>query len=149
MFFFLGEFLTEVFGLRRWPLPWVFREILQLAAGVGLLFGTWTSLLLVRHFSRRRQEVEDQLEIASGAFFSMIEKKFSEWALSKSEREVALYAIRGYPNSEIADIRGKSEATIKSQIGAIFKKANVTNRSELLSEFIELLIENPISRDKK
>lgn len=147
--FFLGEFISEVFGLRRWPLPWVLRETLQLAAGIGLLVGTWTSLLYVRHLSLRSQKIEDQLDIASGAFFQMLESKFAYWGLSKSEREVALFAIRGFPNAEIASIRGKSEATIKSQISAIFKKANVTNRAELLSEFIELLIENPISRNGK
>ena len=145
--FFLSEFVTEVFGLRNWPLPWMFREILQITAGCGLLLGTWVSLLYVRYLSLRSRKVEEQLEVASGAFFIVMEKKFLEWRLSKAEREVALFTIRGFPNSEIATIRCKSEATIKSQISSIFKKSNVKNRAEFLSEFIELLIESPPNRN--
>ncbi len=142
--FFVGELVTEVFGLRSWPLPWFWREVLQIAASVGLLIGTIVCVMLIRQSLKRGQRIEQQLLVASGAFFSVIDEKFVEWSLSPSEREVALFTIRGLPNIEIAEIRGTSEATIKSQLNRIYKKANVANRSELLSEFVELLIEKPL-----
>lgn len=40
----------------------------------------------------------------------------------------------------IVDLRGVSEGTIKSQTNAIYRKADVTGRNQLLSMFIEELL---------
>lgn len=138
--FFLSELVTEVFGLRQWALPWYWREILQLMASLGLLLGTVAAALLLRQSATRNRTVERQLRAASGAFFDTMDECFAEWGLSPSERDVALFAVRGCSNAEIAELRGKSEATIKSQMNAIFRKANVSSRSQLVSQFIEVLI---------
>jgi DNA-binding CsgD family transcriptional regulator len=58
---------------------------------------------------------------------------------------VALYAVKGYANAEIAELRGKSEATIKTQINAVFRKAGVQNRGQLIAQFLDLLLETPAS----
>ena len=71
---------------------------------------------------------------------------FSEWGLSPSERDVALFAVRGYGNGEIATLRGKSEATIKTQMNAVFRKADVSGRSQLLGVFVDALIATEPSR---
>ena len=147
--FFVTEFASEIFGLRQWALSWFWREILQIAATFGLLTGTATSIFLLRRILAREDEVETQLKAASGEFFSVMDDRFNDWSLTKSEREVALFALRGMGNAEIASLREKSEATIKSQLNSIFRKAQVSNRAELMSEFVELLIEEPMDRSLK
>jgi len=140
--FFISEFLSEVLGLRRWALPFAWREVLQVLASLGLVLGTVSSVLLLRQTRRQLQSTQRQLQAASGAFLETMEEFFDEWALSPSERDVALFAIRGCSNAEIAKLRGKSEATIKTQINAVFKKADVSSRTQLLSLFVDTLI-NP------
>ncbi len=139
--FFISEFVTEVFGLRNWAVTWEVREILQASASIGLLLGTVAGLLLLRVAVVRMRRAERQVQAASGEFFAMMEVSFSDWGLSPSERDVALFAVRGMSNAEIARLRGTSEATIKSQMNAVFRKAGVSSRAQLISQFVELLIE--------
>ena len=61
-------------------------------------------------------------------------------ALTPSERDVALFAIKGMSTAEIASLRSTSEGTVKAQTNAIYRKAGVSGRSQLLSLFIEDLM---------
>ena len=143
-FFFIGEFLTEVLGLRTWALPFAYREVLQLLASLGLLIGTVATIRLSYLSRKRIAVVEDQLRVASGAFFDVMDKRFAEWGLSRSERDVALFALKGCTNAEIGDLRGTSEATVKSQVNAVLRKAGVSGRPQLMSLFLEELMAGPV-----
>ena len=70
----------------------------------------------------------------------LLEERFSEWALSPAERDVALFAIKGMSTAEIGVLRKTSEGTVKAQTNAIYRKAGVTGRPQLLSVFIEDLM---------
>ncbi|MFN3578474.1 MAG: helix-turn-helix transcriptional regulator, partial [Tabrizicola sp.] len=54
--------------------------------------------------------------------------------------DVALFAIKGMSTAEIAQLRSTSEGTVKAQTNAIYRKAGVTGRPQLLSLFIEDLM---------
>lgn len=138
--FFITELATEVLGLRHWALSWELRELLQVLASAGLLVGTLMGAWLLRLVLVRARDVERQLRAASGAFFAALDDAFTEWGLSPSEREVALAAVRGLSNAEIGDMRGTSDSTVKSQMNAVYRKAGVSNRAQLLSHFVDLLI---------
>jgi DNA-binding CsgD family transcriptional regulator len=71
----------------------------------------------------------------------VLEEKFSEWSLTPAERDVALFAIKGLSTAEIAGVRSTSEGTVKAQTNAIYRKAGVSGRPQLLSLFIEDLID--------
>ena len=70
----------------------------------------------------------------------LLEERFAEWALSPAERDVALFAIKGMSTAEIGVLRQTSEGTVKAQTNAIYRKAGVTGRPQLLSVFIEDLM---------
>lgn len=53
--------------------------------------------------------------------------------LSKKEAQITELVAEGYKNKEIASMLLLSEQTVKSHLGRIFKKMNVTNRSQLVS----------------
>jgi LuxR family transcriptional regulator, positive regulator of biofilm formation len=59
---------------------------------------------------------------------------------SKKESRIIELVAEGYKNKEIASMLFLSEQTIKSHLGRIFKKMNITNRSQLVS----LVIKNKI-----
>lgn len=69
-----------------------------------------------------------------------IQEMFDRWKLSPTEKEIALLIVKGFSLDEIAKMRHKSERTIRDQAAAIYRKANVKNRIELSSYFIEDLM---------
>ena len=140
-FFFLSDILLTLIGLRSQPISWQIREYLELGASVGLVLGVvlgWVALVRTRRLHAR---AEARLKAASTAFMDLLEERFADWGLTPAERDVALFAIKGMTTSEIAGLRKTSEGTVKAQTNAIYRKAGVSGRSQLLSLFIEDLIE--------
>ena len=78
---------------------------------------------------------------ATHAFMDVLEERFAAWELTPAERDVALFAIKGMSTQEIAALREVSEGTIKAQTNAIYRKADVSGRTQLLSLFIDDLMD--------
>lgn len=111
-------------------------------AGVtALAVGTYISLDQRRRLIRRTTSVERELSAASGAFQTVIEQHFDEWGLTAAERDVAMLSIKGVPLSDIASMRNTRDGTIKAQNAAIYRKAGVSSRAELMSVVVEDLID--------
>ena len=140
--FFIIELATDVLGMRHWAVSWVTRELLQIGASVGLVLGAIASIALLRQTLQRVDIVEQQVRVASGLFIDVLHEQFLAWELSPAEREVALFAVRGYSNAEIAQARGKSEATVKTQLNAVFRKADLSGRTALVCHFIDVVLQN-------
>jgi len=147
--FFVSDILLGVIGLQTEPISWQTRELLEIGAALGLVLGAALGAVALRRSLRLRRKVEGQLRLASGAFMEIMEERFSEWGLTPSEKDVALFAIKGLSTQEIAALRATSEGTVKAQTNAIYRKAGVSGRPQLLSLFIEdlmgegLLVETP------
>ena len=69
---------------------------------------------------------------------------FVDWRLTPAERDVAVFLVKGLSTCDIAELRGTSEGTIKAQTNAIYRKASVTGRTQLLSTFIEDLMDDAL-----
>jgi DNA-binding CsgD family transcriptional regulator len=93
---------------------------------------------------RARNRAEESLRRASGDFMELLAERFTEWGLTPAERDVALFAIKGLSTAEIASLRTTSEGTVKAQTNAIYRKAGVSGRSQLLSLFIEDLMRDDL-----
>jgi DNA-binding CsgD family transcriptional regulator len=90
---------------------------------------------------------EERLRRMSGVFLDLLHERFDQWGLTPAEADVAMFAIKGLSLQEIAVMRKTSEGTVKAQTNAIYRKAGVTGRPQLLSVIIEELIEGrPIHR---
>jgi DNA-binding CsgD family transcriptional regulator len=138
--FFLGDIVISVFGLRARPLAWNTRELMEIGAGLGLMLGMVFGGLVVLRAFRDLSRAQERLDRASGAFAALLETRFSEWGLTLAERDVAMFAIKGLTVAEIARLRETSEGTVKAQTAAIYRKAGVSGRPQLLSLFIEDLM---------
>lgn len=70
---------------------------------------------------------------------------FDAWAthtgLGTKERAVAALVVRGFTNPEIAAMLDVSQHTVRNQVVAIFRKAEVTRRQELV--FVASTFERP------
>ena len=128
--------------LLNWaPLPWALYEATEIGALMGLLLGSVMGTIALRKSLARTARVEAQLRAASGEFHELLEERFLDWGLTPAERDVALFAIKGMSLQDIATLRATSEGTVKAQTNAIYRKAGVTGRPQLLSLFIEDLME--------
>lgn len=110
--------------------------LVTLVLVVSLLFTSRQLLALLT----RQKRLEQQMQIASGAFAELLETHFDDWALTPSERDVALMAIKGLSIADMARLRETKDGTIKAQCNAVYRKAGVTGRPQLLSVFIEELM---------
>lgn len=141
--FFVAQIGASVLGLR--PVAWAVYELIELGAALGLILGTVLGAIALRRSLRRAADAEGRLRAASGAFMDLLEERFAIWALTPAERDVALFAIKGLSIAEIAKLRSTSEGTVKSQTAAIYRKAGVTGRPQLLSLFIDDLMGGPMA----
>lgn len=112
----------------------------EAVAVVALVVGATLALREMRKLLQRNARVERELDAACGAFQNVIDLHFDVWGLSKAERDVALLSIKGISNAEIARMRDTREGTIKAQSAAIYRKAGVNSRADLISALIEDLI---------
>lgn len=138
--FFVSDILFTLVGLRNAPISWQTRELLEIGAAVGLILGLILGALTLRRMLEQSVRAEAQLRVASGAFMELLAERFNTWGLTPAERDVALFAIKGLSTPEIAALRQTSEGTVKAQTNAIYRKAGVSGRPQLLSLFIEDLL---------
>ncbi|MEM7752225.1 MAG: helix-turn-helix transcriptional regulator [Pseudomonadota bacterium] len=140
--FFVGEIAVSVFGLPIGPLDWTIHELIEISAAFGLIVGSIIGGLALRDARKRSHAAEEALRHARSAFRDVLDLRFTAWDLTPAERDVALFAIKGFSLQDIAQLRGVSEGTVKAQTNAIYRKANVSGRAQLLSLFIDELIED-------
>ncbi|MEW7007683.1 helix-turn-helix transcriptional regulator [Lentilitoribacter sp. EG35] len=139
--FFVVPIIFGFFGISLRPAPWQIYEIMELISALALVIGLIMSLRLFNRSRVERDHAKLALKRASSAFGEVLEERFHEWQLSAAERDVAMFLIKGSSTAEIADMRNTSEGTIKAQNAAIYKKAGVTGKTQLLSLFVEDLFE--------
>ena len=138
--FFVSDIFITVFGLRSTPINWQFRELIEIGAALGLILGVVLGGVALVRTQARTKQIESQLRVASGAFAELLDEQFDEWSLTPAERDVAWFAVKGMSTQEIAQLRNTSEGTVKAQSNAIYRKAGVSGRYQLLSVFVDELM---------
>ena len=146
---FILDIVLSVVGIYPVPLAWTTREMMEVGAGLGLFLGLLFGAMLVWRSFGDLHRAEARLERASSAFIDVLNARFDEWGLTAAERDVALFAIKGMSVQEMARLRDTSEGTVKAQTAAIYRKAEVTGRPQLLSLFIEDMMGADRSRSAK
>jgi DNA-binding CsgD family transcriptional regulator len=117
-----------------------FHGVVEALAVLGLAVGAVLTLREYRSLLRRNTKVERELNAVTGAFQEEIERHFDHWGLTAAERDVALLSIKGVSISDIAAMRSTRDGTIKAQSAAIYRKAGVSGRAELISVVVEELV---------
>ncbi len=142
--FFISNSLSSVIGLPGQPIPWRDKELIEIGAGLGLVLGIVMGALALHRSRRRHLKAEAQLRLVSTAFRNLIDEAFDDWGLTPAERDVALFCLKGMSTNDIAALRKTSEGTVKAQTNAIYRKAGVSGRSQLMSLFIDELMDDAL-----
>ena len=131
-----------VYDLRAAEASW--HMIPELAATVGLVIGIVFECMYLIRLLRRQETMARGLGVAAGALSDLMEGYFRDWELTSAEQDVAAFTIKGYSIAEIAELRGSAEATVKTHLNAIYRKAGVPGRGQLVSLLIEDLMRAPL-----
>jgi DNA-binding CsgD family transcriptional regulator/heme exporter protein D len=117
--------------------------VIELLAVLALIAGVVFETRYLFALLRRKAHLEEQLGLAAGAFHDIVDARFETWALTPSERDVALFTLKGFGIAEIAELRGSAEGTVKAHLNAIYRKAGATGRGSFIGLFIEDLMSIP------
>lgn len=119
----------------------------EIGATIGIIIGIAFEVRYLLRLLRRQAQLEQQMSIAAGALQEVMEGYFRDWKLTPSEQDIATFTIKGYSIAEIAALRGSAEATVKTHLNAIYRKADVSGRGQLTSLLIEDLLRTPLVAD--
>ncbi len=127
-------------------------ELLTFLIGFGILLSLW--LKANRYWHSSTSELGQSLDSSrsevtlwkteaarlKAGIAESIHKQFSAWGFTESERDIGLLLVKGFSLKEIAEFRGTSERTVRTQAAAIYRKSNLENRSQLSAFFLEDLL---------
>jgi DNA-binding CsgD family transcriptional regulator len=66
-----------------------------------------------------------------------LDKQFQNWDMSAAECEVGLLILKGLSHKEIAALRNTSDATVRQQAQAIYRKAGLPGKTAFSAYFLE------------
>jgi DNA-binding CsgD family transcriptional regulator len=89
---------------------------------------------------RERQEWEDRTADLLAGLASAISDQFEAWALTPTERKVALMLLKGLSHKRIARNTKTSDRTVRQHSVTVYRKSGLAGRAELAGFFLEALI---------
>jgi DNA-binding CsgD family transcriptional regulator len=66
-----------------------------------------------------------------------MDSQFEAWGMTAAEREVGLLILKGLSHKEIASLRATTEATVRQQAQAIYRKASLPGKTAFSAYFLE------------
>lgn len=117
----------------------------EAAIMILLLIGFAIARKTQRFLAMQRDRMAHDLQSLRGDFDRILQVQFDDWSLTPAQRDVALLCLRGLRISEIAELRGTAEGTVKAHLSAIFRAAGVRTRSELVGVFMDAFIDHGVA----
>lgn len=113
---------------------------LEVLFALGLAAGTAFGIYELRRSHDLLQSHETALASASGALAEVVETQFEAWGLTPAEKDVAMFALKGFDLSEIARLRGAAQGTVRAQMAAVYAKSGTSGRAQFAAFFVEDLL---------
>lgn len=86
--------------------------------------------------------INNSTETSLANVTTLINTQFCRWTLSETEKDIAWLVLKGFSFLEIAELRSRSERTVRQQAGAIYTKSGMRSRAELSAFFLEDLFDS-------
>jgi DNA-binding NarL/FixJ family response regulator len=87
------------------------------------------------------RDISEEMKNARHEYSAVIHTQLESWALTISEKEVAMLLLKGLSFKEISGVRNTKEKTVRQQASTIYSKANVEGRHEFAAWFFEDFIQ--------
>lgn len=119
--------------------------LIEAFAALSLIAAVVVEARFLMALLRRKAHLERQVSLAAGALQDVIQAYYTQWRLTPSEQDVASFIIKGFSISEIAELRGSAEGTIKSHLNSIYRKSGTAGRGALVSLLIEEILDGALT----
>lgn len=110
---------------------YLFRDIRSSTANINVLKQK------LAHSKKELKNISQTMMDARHEYSGVIQTQFSQWALTRSEQEVAMLLLKGLSFKEISALRSTKEKTVRQQASDIYSKADVEGRHEFAAWFLE------------
>jgi DNA-binding NarL/FixJ family response regulator len=115
------------------------------AVGVALLAQRMQAhheekMMLIRDLEIARKEGQQwrtKVQSSLNGIKVEMENQFRAWGMTAAEQDVGLLILKGLNHKEIAALRGTSEATVRQQAQAIYRKARLPGKTAFSAYFLE------------
>lgn len=125
-----------------------FEAVLAAIGGLGIVFMSRRALelygerarlaeRLVKEVHEDREELRTRLKELQSTILERLDKQAQAWGLSQAENEVCVMLLKGCSFKDIASVRNTSEATVRQQAAAVYRKSALDNRAQLAAYFLE------------
>ena len=142
---FFDVFTDITLGVPIWHI--LSESIIVLVSGIGALFLIKDIRTRTTNLTKLKQallisddklrNISEEMKNARHEYSAVIQNQFLQWALTPSEREVAMLLLKGLSFKEISAVRNTKEKTVRQQASTIYSKANVEGRHEFAAWFLE------------
>ena len=108
------------------------------------------SMAFVRDLEIAREEGQRwraKVQSSLNSIKAEMENQFRQWGMTAAERDIGLLILKGLSHKEIAALRGTSEATVRQQAQAIYRKAGLPGKTAFSAYFLEDLFAPDILTD--
>lgn len=139
--FFIGDVTTEIVDG-----GFTIHTVLEGTATIALILGVILGGLEVYRISQVATAAGESLKRARAEFSDLIRQRFTQWSLTSAEAEVALFLLKGFDVSEIAELRQTAHGTVRAQLSHIYEKSGHTSRGRFVSSFLDILIDTSTQR---
>ena len=92
-----------------------------------------------RHMRNAEEWQSEARKLVQG-LGELINQQFTQWKLTRAEREVAFLLLKGFTFKDISAMRKTGEKTVRQQAAQIYAKAGLAGRAELSAYFLEDLL---------
>jgi DNA-binding CsgD family transcriptional regulator len=100
-------------------------------------------LALVKDLEIARAEGENwrnKVQTHLNGIKAELDRQFQQWGMTAAERDIGLLILKGLSHKEIATLRTTSEATVRQQAQAIYRKADLPGKTAFSAYFLEDLL---------
>ena len=122
--------------------------IMEVLAEAALILAVILSLSSYFRLKETSKHNRDLVKAIRTGFDKVLNQKFDAWELTDAQKDIALLSARGQSISEIADVRDTREGTVKAHLHNIYKKADVSSRTELLAVLMDELLTSQVATDE-
>jgi DNA-binding CsgD family transcriptional regulator len=132
---------------QEWRSPHVMFELALITLSLGLALYLWwgwhrtsralgqVRTALTLHSSERDRWHESTRRLLED-LGRAVDRQFGIWSLTRTEREVAVFLLKGLSHKEIAAHTSRSERTVRQHAVALYRKAGLAGRAELAAFFL-------------
>ena len=121
--------------------------VMEILAEAALILAVILSLSSYFRLKETSKHNRDLVNAIRTGFDQVLDKKFGEWELTEAQKDIALLSARGQSISEIAEVRHTRDGTVKAHLHNIYKKANVSSRTELLAVLMDELLSSQVATE--